>query len=89
MVSIKTIFIASEMPDDSMGICSTILIAISWIFIILTFPVSFCMCFKIVQEFVIAYLIKVYNLYIYRYERAVIFRLGRLVMGGARGPVTF
>ena len=32
---------------------------------------------------------KIYNLYGQEYERAVIFRLGRLVTGGARGPGVF
>lgn len=36
----------------------------------LTMPFSLLVCFKVVQE----------------YERAVIFRLGRLVQGGAKGP---
>nr|XP_027208178.1 band 7 protein AGAP004871-like isoform X1 [Penaeus vannamei]XP_027208179.1 band 7 protein AGAP004871-like isoform X1 [Penaeus vannamei]XP_027208180.1 band 7 protein AGAP004871-like isoform X1 [Penaeus vannamei] len=36
-------------------------------------PFSFCVCFKVVQE----------------YERAVIFRLGRLLQGGSRGPGIF
>ena len=32
---------------------------------------------------------KIYNLYGQEYERAVIFRLGRLLTGGARGPGVF
>lgn len=58
---------------NTSGICTFLLTAISVVFIILTFPVSLFMCVKIVQE----------------YERAVIFRLGRLVKGGARGPGLF
>ncbi|XP_075549523.1 stomatin-like isoform X2 [Dermacentor variabilis] len=57
----------------SNGVCTFLLTAISIFFIILTFPLSLFMCIKIVQE----------------YERAVIFRLGRLVKGGARGPGLF
>lgn len=41
--------------------------------VVLTFPFSLCFCIKIVQE----------------YERAVIFRLGRLLPGGAKGPGLF
>ncbi|RZB41626.1 Band 7 domain containing protein, partial [Asbolus verrucosus] len=41
--------------------------------LVLTFPFSVFLCFKVVQE----------------YERAVIFRLGRLKSGGARGPGVF
>ncbi|GAB6022501.1 Mechanosensory protein 2, variant 2 [Chamberlinius hualienensis] len=45
----------------------------SFIVILLTFPFSLCFCIKVVQE----------------YERAVIFRLGRLLKGGAKGPGIF
>ncbi|XP_039301152.1 band 7 protein AGAP004871-like isoform X2 [Nilaparvata lugens] len=45
----------------------------SIILFIVTFPISVFMSFKIVQE----------------YERAVIFRLGRVRTGGARGPGIF
>lgn len=43
------------------------------IIIICTLPFSLCLCIKVVQE----------------YERAVIFRLGRLLSGGAKGPGLF
>ena len=46
---------------------------ISLLLICLTFPLSLCWVVKVVQE----------------YERAVIFRLGRLLTGGARGPGVF
>ncbi|VDM44844.1 unnamed protein product [Toxocara canis] len=46
------------------------LVVLSWILIILTFPFSMCVCLKVIKE----------------YERVVIFRIGRLVFGGARGP---
>ncbi|XKL68233.1 hypothetical protein PGB90_003724 [Kerria lacca] len=45
----------------------------SVILLIVTFPISIFYCFKVVQE----------------YERAVIFRLGRLRQGDARGPGIF
>lgn len=66
-------------PDDKdgqegqCGCFGYFLIALSLILIVLTFPISICMCFKIVQE----------------YERAVIFRLGRVARGGAKGPGLF
>ena len=41
--------------------------------VIITLPISIWGCVKVVQE----------------YERAVIFRLGRLLTGGARGPGVF
>lgn len=43
---------------------------LSWLLVILTFPFSMCTCYKVVQE----------------YERAIIFRLGRVLEGGAKGP---
>ncbi|VDN87460.1 unnamed protein product [Brugia pahangi] len=46
------------------------LLVLSWILIIITFPFSMCVCLKVIKE----------------YERVVIFRIGRLVFGGARGP---
>ncbi|KAK4474977.1 hypothetical protein MN116_002079 [Schistosoma mekongi] len=55
------------------GICSAILITISYLFIIITFPFSLFLCIKVVAE----------------YERAVIFRLGRILPKGARGPGLF
>ncbi|KAM7445174.1 Mechanosensory protein 2 [Porites harrisoni] len=58
---------------DSRGICDYLLTFISILFIICTFPIAICFSIKIVQE----------------YERAVIFRLGRLLPGGARGPGMF
>jgi erythrocyte band 7 integral membrane protein len=58
-------------PDyETIGtIFGYILIGISWIIIVLTFPFSMCFCLKVIKE----------------YERVVIFRIGRLVFGGARG----
>ena len=46
---------------------------ISFLLIIATLPLSLLYTIKVVQE----------------YERAVIFRLGRLLSGGARGPGVF
>lgn len=50
-----------------------LLMGISVLLIIVTLPFSLCVCFKMVQE----------------YERAVIFRLGRIKKGGAVGPGLF
>ncbi|XP_021929792.1 band 7 protein AGAP004871 isoform X3 [Zootermopsis nevadensis] len=63
----------SEESDGDSGVCGTILMGLSWVLIIFTLPFSLCVCFKVVQE----------------YERAVIFRLGRLMSGGAKGPGIF
>ncbi|KAH9423209.1 Mechanosensory protein 2, partial [Dermatophagoides pteronyssinus] len=55
------------------GLCAFILTIISIILITITLPFSLFFCIKVVQE----------------YERAVIFRLGRLTKGGSKGPGIF
>merc|ERR1719350_503034 len=55
------------------GLCAVLLTILSVFLIIITFPISLFMCIKVVQE----------------YERAVIFRLGRIKKGGAVGPGMF
>ncbi|XP_039601813.1 stomatin-like [Polypterus senegalus] len=66
-----------EDPQDTasngVGCCGIILIFISFLFVFMTFPLSIWLCIKIVKE----------------YERAVIFRLGRIGKGGAKGPGIF
>ncbi|KAI1730333.1 SPFH domain / band 7 family domain-containing protein [Ditylenchus destructor] len=59
--------------QSEFGVCGWILTILSYILIFLTLPISACMVIKVVQEF----------------ERAVIFRLGRLMPGGAKGPGIF
>ncbi|XP_063797563.1 podocin [Pseudophryne corroboree] len=54
-------------------VCEVLLISCCLLMVILTFPLSIWFCVKIVRE----------------YERAVIFRLGRLLPGRARGPGLF
>uniref|UniRef100_A0A672PBW6 Uncharacterized protein n=1 Tax=Sinocyclocheilus grahami TaxID=75366 RepID=A0A672PBW6_SINGR len=68
-----SITLSSQNGDQSRssGFCGYLLTFFSFLVVFLTFPVSVWFCMKIVQE----------------YERAVIFRLGRL-LGGAKGPVT-
>ncbi|XP_041670320.1 stomatin-like [Cheilinus undulatus] len=51
----------------------TVLILLSVVFIIFTFPITAWKCAQVIRE----------------YERAVIFRLGRVVKGGAKGPGLF
>ncbi|GAA55062.1 mechanosensory protein 2 [Clonorchis sinensis] len=63
----------SSQKSREFGICSALLIIMSYALIILTFPLSLFVCIKVVAE----------------YERAVIFRLGRIVPKGARGPGLF
>lgn len=69
----KTENYESEDTDVGLGICGWLLTAFSWLIVIVTLPFSLCVCFKVVQE----------------YERAVIFRLGRLLQGGSKGPGIF
>ncbi|XP_058831367.1 band 7 protein AGAP004871 isoform X2 [Topomyia yanbarensis] len=64
---------AEEEHNGEASTCGRILIFLSWVLVVLTMPFSLLVCFKVVQE----------------YERAVIFRLGRLVQGGAKGPGIF
>lgn len=63
----------SEQVVEESRTCGKILVVLSWIVVVLTMPFSLMVCFKVVQE----------------YERAVIFRLGRLLSGGAKGPGIF
>merc|ERR1711892_737373 len=55
------------------GLCAHLLTGFSLFLIVLFLPFSLFLVIKVVQE----------------YERAVIFRLGRLLSGGARGPGVF
>ncbi|KAF7992841.1 hypothetical protein HCN44_005185 [Aphidius gifuensis] len=59
--------------DNDDSLAIKVFVFLSWIFVIATLPFSLFWCFKVVQE----------------YERAVIFRLGRLLSGGAKGPGVF
>ena len=54
-------------------VCTGLLTIISIMLVVVTLPLSLVLVVKVVQEF----------------ERAVIFRLGRLLAGGARGPGVF
>ena len=55
------------------NMCEMVLTAISWLIVMAFFPLSMFACVRVVQE----------------YERAIIFRLGRLLPGGAQGPGLF
>ncbi|KAF8382249.1 sto-2 [Pristionchus pacificus] len=63
----------AESYDTGTGFCGWVLTIISWLMMLSTFPLSMIFCIKVVQE----------------YERAVVFRLGRLIGGGAKGPGIF
>ena len=59
--------------DEGPGVCAYLITFCSIVLILVTLPASLCFAVKVVQE----------------YERVVIFRLGRLLSGGARGPGIF
>ncbi|XP_071990550.1 stomatin-like isoform X1 [Engystomops pustulosus] len=52
------------------GACGWVILIISALFAAITFPLSIWFCVKIIKE----------------YERAVVFRLGRIISGKAKGP---
>ncbi|XP_056417938.1 stomatin-like protein 3 isoform X2 [Hyla sarda] len=54
----------------NIGACGWIILILSALFAAVTFPISIWFCVKIIQE----------------YERAVLFRLGRIISGKAKGP---
>ncbi|XP_066555979.1 stomatin isoform X1 [Amia ocellicauda] len=62
-----------EDHHGGLGCCGWVLVILSGLFVVLTFPISLFLCIKIVQE----------------YERAVIFRLGRITSRKAKGPGLF
>ncbi|KYB28261.1 Band 7 protein CG42540-like Protein [Tribolium castaneum] len=72
-VILMMILLAAELVEEDTKMCGKILTVLSWMIVVLTMPFSLFVCFKVVQE----------------YERAVIFRLGRLLSGGAKGPGIF
>uniref|UniRef100_A0A8B9CF89 Podocin n=1 Tax=Anser brachyrhynchus TaxID=132585 RepID=A0A8B9CF89_9AVES len=59
--------------SPGLGICEWLLTILSFLFVVMTFPISVWFCMKVVRE----------------YERAIVFRLGRLLPGRARGPGLF
>ncbi|XP_048397033.2 stomatin-like [Stegostoma tigrinum] len=63
----------SQYSTSGLGCFGWILIILSIIFTLATLPISIWFCMKVVNE----------------YERAVIFRLGRIVHGRAKGPGIF
>merc|ERR1719362_2078292 len=62
-----------EVCEEGPGICAHLITMVSLLLVVATLPMSLFVTVKVVQE----------------YERAVIFRLGRLLSGGARGPGVF
>ncbi|KAG8452770.1 hypothetical protein GDO86_004529 [Hymenochirus boettgeri] len=56
--------------NGEIGFCGWVILILSALFAAVTFPLSIWFCVKIVKE----------------YERAVLFRLGRIISGKAKGP---
>ena len=75
---------------DDCGICGALITFFSYVLIILTLPVSIWGCVK-VNKYIMRRLSKTLfsDQVVQEYERAVIFRLGRLRSGGAKGPGLF
>ena len=72
------------------GIFAHLLTLLSLVIIILTLPVSLVWVVKVVQVSLIVDCLSEQSVTNdQEYERAVIFRLGRLIKGGARGPGVF
>ena len=75
--------------EDRAGLCAHIITTFSFLLFLVTIPVSLCMCVKVklnLFPFPLKYLL---TKVVQEYERAVIFRLGRLRSGGAKGPGLF
>ncbi len=84
--------ISADESDTGIGLCGWLLTAISWALVMVTLPFSLCVCFKVRRldktfKYCTWYIIDVLIFQVVQeYERAVIFRLGRLLSGGSRGP---
>lgn len=65
--------VVTRCSSDWPGLCAILITVLSLLLVLVTFPLSLLVTVKVVKE----------------YERAVIFRLGRLLSGGARGPGIF
>ncbi|CAF0821813.1 unnamed protein product [Didymodactylos carnosus] len=65
--------IGEEITHAKQNLCETTLLVGAWCLVVVFFPFSLFFTLKVIQE----------------YERAVIFRLGRLVAGSTRGPGIF
>ena len=70
------------------GVCALITIVVSMMVILITLPASLLFTVKVVQVLSHTIILEL-TLIFQEYERAVIFRLGRLLSGGARGPGVF
>ena len=99
---IHSLCVAADDAEDGIGICGWLLTTLSWLIVLVTLPFSLCVCFKVIPSshqhsfprcpmpmFPMSTSTK--NMccsfqVVQEYERAVIFRLGRLLQGGSKGP---
>ena len=78
---------------DDCGICGALITFFSYVLVILTLPISIWGCVKVNKcllynsDIIMNFLFS--EQVVQEYERAVIFRLGRLRSGGAKGPGLF
>ena len=84
----KLYYFSYPADPEGPGICAHILTACSFLLFLVTMPFSLFMCVKVIlsSPYTTQYLVLQV---VQEYERAVIFRLGRLRAGGAKGPGLF
>ena len=89
-VDIVTVVTVFSMQAPSCGVCDALITFFSLVLVIITLPLSIWGCVKvqdIIPHRTCNMTIRVQV--VQEYERAVIFRLGRLKSGGAKGPGLF
>ena len=85
--------VSADEADSGIGLCGWLLTMISWGIVAVTLPFSLFVCFKVMTRPASAWdrtkcLLPLFQV-VQEYERSVIFRLGRLRKGGAKGPGIF
>lgn len=81
-------FLDLKTKSEQYGYFFSVLIVLSYFLVVVTFPLSLCFCIKVRStKFRIHLLISFIPSFkvVQEYERAVIFRLGRILANGARG----
>ena len=77
---------SGHIRDTRLGVMGVVLETISWVVIVITFPLSMLFCFKVIRNNVYIYIYICCEQVVTEYERAVVFKLGRLKKGGSLGP---
>jgi erythrocyte band 7 integral membrane protein len=85
----SVIFLDLKDNREQSGYVFSALIILSYVLVVLTFPLSLCFCLKVCiltnKKNNDLILFNVKFKVVQEYERAVIFRLGRILASGARG----